>query len=49
MKKIKQLIYVTLLLITSTVFGQKLPKFVFVEGGTFTMGDKTGLGNLENY
>ncbi len=47
MKNIIPLIYLTLLLITSISFGQNLPKFVHVEGGTFTMGDEEGLGNKD--
>jgi formylglycine-generating enzyme required for sulfatase activity len=45
MKNITRLIYLTLLLITSISFGQNLPKFVHVQGGTFAMGDELGLGN----
>tara|TARA_R110002051_G_scaffold290773_1_gene354427 strand:- start:56490 stop:57257 length:768 start_codon:yes stop_codon:yes gene_type:complete len=46
MKNKTGLIYVTLLLITTSIsFGQNLPKFIPVEGGTFTMGDERGLGN----
>jgi formylglycine-generating enzyme len=47
MKNITRLIYVALLLITSISFGQSLPKFVHVEGGTFTMGDEWGLSNKD--
>ncbi len=42
-----RLIYFSLLLITSISFGQNLPKFIHVEGGTFTMGDEWGLGNKD--
>ena len=47
MKKITSLIYFTFLLITSISFGQNLPNFIDVEGGTFSMGDKEGLGNKD--
>lgn len=47
MKKITQLTYLTFLLITSISFGQNLPKFILVEGGTFTMGDNTGKANKD--
>jgi len=47
MKNRTQLIYFTLLLITSLSYGQNLPKFVQVKGGTFTMGDESGLGNKD--
>lgn len=45
MKNKMQLIYFSLLLITGVSFGQNLPKFIHVEGGTFNMGDEWGLGN----
>ncbi len=45
MKNKMRLIYLALLLITGVSFGQNLPKFVHVEGGTFTMGDEWGKGN----
>mgnify|MGYP001954597748 CR=1 FL=1 len=41
------LIFFTLLFITSISFGQNLPKFISVQGGTFTMGDTSGLGNKD--
>jgi formylglycine-generating enzyme required for sulfatase activity len=47
MKNYTQLIYFTLLLITSLSYGQNLPKFVQVKGGTFTMGDESGLRNKD--
>jgi len=47
MKNITRLLYFTLLLITSISYGQNLPKFVHVKGGTFTMGDEWGLGNKD--
>ena len=47
MKIITQITFFTLLLITSISFGQNLPKFINIEGGTFTMGDETGLGNKD--
>lgn len=47
MKNITRLLYFTLLLITSISFGQNLPKFVHVQGGTFTMGDEWGLSNKD--
>ena len=47
MKKIIGIIYIPLLFITSICFGQNFPKFVHVEGGTFTMGDEWGLGNKD--
>lgn len=39
------LLLLILLLLTNISFGQDLPKFIHVEGGTFTMGDKRGEGN----
>ena len=47
MKITTQLIYLTLLLITTISFGQNLPKFVYIEGGTFSMGDEIGKGNKD--
>ncbi len=47
MKNSTRIIYFTLLLITSLCYGQNLPKFVHIQGGTFTMGDETGLGNKD--
>ena len=41
------LLLLALLLITKTSFGQDLPKFVHVQGGTFTMGDEKGKGNKD--
>ncbi len=43
----KHLIFATLLLIATNGFGKNLPKFVHVQGGTFTMGDKIGTGNKD--
>lgn len=42
-----RLIFLTLLFITCISFGQNLPKFVNVQGGIFTMGDTSGLGNKD--
>lgn len=47
MKNRTRIIYFTLLLITNLSYGQNLPKFVHVKGGTFTMGDERGLGNKD--
>ncbi len=47
MKKTPFLIFVALLLLTFTSYGQDLPKFVHVKGGTFTMGDEWGAGNKD--
>ena len=47
LKKSTSLIYFTFLLITGVNFGQNLPNFVDVQGGTFIMGDKEGLGNKD--
>lgn len=45
MKNKTALLLLVLLIITNMSFGQNLPKFVYVEGGTFTMGDEWGSGN----
>ncbi|OED48662.1 hypothetical protein AB832_00170 [Flavobacteriaceae bacterium (ex Bugula neritina AB1)] len=45
MKYITKLTCLTLLLLANFSFGQNLPKFVHIEGGTFTMGDELGSGN----
>ena len=45
MKNTTRLLVLMLLIITISSFGQNLPKFVHVEGDTFTMGDETGKGN----
>lgn len=45
MKNKTGLLLLMLLIITNNSFGQNLPKFVHVQGGTFTMGDERGLGN----
>jgi len=47
MKNAKRFIYFAYLLITSISFGQNLPKFVHVQGGSFTMGDEWGSGNKD--
>ena len=47
MKNITPLIYLTILLIANVSFGQNLPKFIHVEGGTFTMGNEEELGNKD--
>ncbi len=47
MKNCTRIIYFILLLITSFSYGQKLPKFVHIEGGNFTMGDERGVGNKD--
>lgn len=45
MKNTTRLLILVLLTIMNNSFGQNLPKFAHVEGGTFTMGDETGKGN----
>lgn len=38
-----------ILLYQSVGFGQKFPEMVFVEGGTFQMGDQSGMGDSDEY
>ncbi len=47
MKNTTRLLILVLLIITNSSFGQNLPKFMHVAGGTFTMGDEWGLGNKD--
>jgi len=47
MKNKTKLTTLVLLLIVSISFGQNLPKFVYVQGGTFTMGDEWNSGNTD--
>lgn len=47
MRNITGLPCLIILLITKISFGQNLPKFVHIQGGTFTMGDKWGLSNKD--
>lgn len=47
MKNIAKLTSFILLLLTGISFGQNLPEFKHVEGGTFTMGDEIGKGNKD--
>ena len=43
----KSLFFILAIFISSNIFGQKLVKMVEVEGGTFTMGNKTGSSDDE--
>ncbi|NER13510.1 SUMF1/EgtB/PvdO family nonheme iron enzyme [Leptobacterium flavescens] len=47
MKYTTRLLCLITLLISGIGFGQNLPKFVHVQGGTFTMGDEWGSGNKD--